>query len=180
VPPGVAQVSPVIVQSAFVQQFAWEMHVPLAVQPFWPVGHWHVPPGLEHVSPEIEQSVFVQHADDGMHWLFAPHAFCPTGQVHWAPGLAHVSPVTVQSVDVQQAPMAMHVSPAKQDFLLGGQLRTHELLWHTWSAPQALPHVPQLDESFVRLAQVDPASPTGGHVTSGGLQLAEQLPPEQT
>ncbi len=38
-PPGVAQVSPVIVQSAFVQQFASGMHVPLAAQAFWPVGH---------------------------------------------------------------------------------------------------------------------------------------------
>jgi hypothetical protein len=34
VPPGVAHVSPVIVQSAFVQQFACGMHVPLAAQPF--------------------------------------------------------------------------------------------------------------------------------------------------
>jgi hypothetical protein len=80
---------------------------------------------LEHVSPEIEQSVLVQHVVDGMHWLFAAHAFWPPGQVHWAPGLAHVSPTILQSFVVQHAPMAMQVSPAKQDCLLGGQLRMH-------------------------------------------------------
>jgi hypothetical protein len=35
----VAQDSPVIVQSAFVQQFACGMQVPLAAHPFCPVGH---------------------------------------------------------------------------------------------------------------------------------------------
>jgi hypothetical protein len=75
VPPGVEHVSPVIVQSVFVQQFADGMQVPLAAHPFCPVGHWHVPPGPVHVSPEMEQSVLVQHAVDGMHWLFAEHPF---------------------------------------------------------------------------------------------------------
>jgi hypothetical protein len=82
----------------------------------------------------------VQHVVEGMHWLFAAHAFCPPGQVHWAPGLAQVSPAIVQSFVVQQAPMAMQVSPAKQDFLLGGQLRTQDPFWQTWSVLQALPH----------------------------------------
>jgi hypothetical protein len=34
VPPGVAHVSPVMVQSEFVQQFACGMQVPLAAHPF--------------------------------------------------------------------------------------------------------------------------------------------------
>jgi hypothetical protein len=79
----------------------------------------------------MEQSVLVQQDVDGIHWLFAAHAFCPPGQLHWLPGLAHVSPVIVQSLVVQHAPMAMQTSPAKHDFLLGGQLRTHCPLWQT-------------------------------------------------
>jgi hypothetical protein len=43
------------------------MHVPLAVHPFWPTGHWQEPPGPEHVSPEMEQSVLVQQDEAGMH-----------------------------------------------------------------------------------------------------------------
>jgi hypothetical protein len=143
------------------------------------VGHWQVPPGPEHVSPEIEQSVLVQHVDDGMHWLLAAQAFWPPGQLHWAPGLAQVSPVILQSFVVQHAPMEMHVSPAKQDCLLGGQLRTQEPFWQTWSAPHAWPHCPQLAGSVCRFAHVEPASAVAGQVTSGGLQFPEQLPFEQ-
>jgi hypothetical protein len=75
VPPGVAQVSPVILQSAFVQQFPAGMHVPLAAHPVCPTGQVQVPPGPEHVSPEIEQSVLVQQVVPTMHWLLAAQAF---------------------------------------------------------------------------------------------------------
>lgn len=67
VPPGVGQVSPVILQSEFVQQLDEGMQVPLAAHPVCPTGQVQVPPGPEHVSPEMVQSVLVQHVVPTMH-----------------------------------------------------------------------------------------------------------------
>ncbi len=110
-----------------------------------------------------------------MHWLFAAQAFCPPGHVHSLPGLAQVSPWILQSFVVQHAPTGMQTSPAKHAVLLGGQLRTHCPAWHTWSAPQALPHWPQLSGSVCRFAQVR-VPPSSLHWVCGGVQFAEHAP----
>jgi hypothetical protein len=116
-PPGPLHVSPLIRQSAFVQQLAVGMHM-LLTEHSLPDGHPHDPPGEGQVCPGTVQSVFVQQFAFEMHALnpVVVHALKVPGHAHWPPAVAHVSPVTVQSAVEQHVPVGMQVPLAAQFF----------------------------------------------------------------